>query len=327
MGGGAAEWRTVSSVEGPPPQAQPPPPAPGWKKWLRAGPPSPGPRKPTLQGRPALSPLSPGSLWASLSMTLSLPGPAASPCVGPCHLSGFAAWPGGASVAPQGRQGSSWLLHMGPWHLPLQPAQPLTAVPELPFAPPRHPLPTPQLSLLCSRQVRFERSQTLPVRGHQVGRRPLRKRQSLPRTLFRYLRCWCDTLPPPVHACERVGVLAAAHLLPSGNGEGGPWGGTLSPPPSGTCHGAAFESQGRGPSWNTCPPSRRGGGAGRRGTQETSSARWAQSQGEGPSLGRGLGPWLSRPGRQRERGLPTPAPEGGDLAGGGVTLQPALSLH
>lgn len=50
-----------------------------------------------------------------------------------------------------------------------------------------------QVSLLCSRQVHFERTQTLPVRGHQVGRRPLRKRQSLPRTLLRYPCCWWDT--------------------------------------------------------------------------------------------------------------------------------------
>lgn len=47
-------------------------------------------------------------------------------------------------------------------------------------------LPPLQDSLLCSRRVHFKRTQTLPIRGHQVGRRPLRKRQSLPRTLFRY---------------------------------------------------------------------------------------------------------------------------------------------
>ncbi|XP_044289304.1 inactive rhomboid protein 1 isoform X2 [Varanus komodoensis] len=40
------------------------------------------------------------------------------------------------------------------------------------------------------RQVRFERTQTLPVRGHQVGRRPLRKRQSLPRALLRGTADW-----------------------------------------------------------------------------------------------------------------------------------------
>ncbi|KAM6424381.1 inactive rhomboid protein 1 isoform 2-T3 [Liasis olivaceus] len=40
------------------------------------------------------------------------------------------------------------------------------------------------------RLVRFERTQTLPIRGRQVGRRPLRKRQSLPRTLFRGTADW-----------------------------------------------------------------------------------------------------------------------------------------
>ncbi|XP_048349815.1 inactive rhomboid protein 1 isoform X2 [Sphaerodactylus townsendi] len=40
------------------------------------------------------------------------------------------------------------------------------------------------------RQVHFERSKTLPVHGHQLGRRPLRKRQSLPRTLFRGTADW-----------------------------------------------------------------------------------------------------------------------------------------
>ncbi|XP_032086363.1 inactive rhomboid protein 1 isoform X3 [Thamnophis elegans] len=43
---------------------------------------------------------------------------------------------------------------------------------------------------IWSRQVHFGRTQTLPIRGHQVGRRPLRKRQSLPRTLFRGTADW-----------------------------------------------------------------------------------------------------------------------------------------
>lgn len=47
-------------------------------------------------------------------------------------------------------------------------------------------VPSPQLSFLCSRQVRFQRSQTLPARGHRGGRSSLRKRQSLPRSFFRY---------------------------------------------------------------------------------------------------------------------------------------------
>lgn len=46
--------------------------------------------------------------------------------------------------------------------------------------------PSLQLSFLCSRQVRFQRSQTLPAQGHRVGRSSLRKRQSLPRSFFRY---------------------------------------------------------------------------------------------------------------------------------------------
>uniref|UniRef100_A0A8C8VFX6 Rhomboid 5 homolog 1 n=1 Tax=Pelusios castaneus TaxID=367368 RepID=A0A8C8VFX6_9SAUR len=36
------------------------------------------------------------------------------------------------------------------------------------------------------RRVRFERIQTVPIHGHRAGRRPLRKRQSVPRLLFRY---------------------------------------------------------------------------------------------------------------------------------------------
>ncbi|XP_058013297.1 inactive rhomboid protein 1 isoform X1 [Ahaetulla prasina] len=43
---------------------------------------------------------------------------------------------------------------------------------------------------IWSRQVHFEKTQTLPIRGHQVGRRHLRKRQSLPRTLFRGTADW-----------------------------------------------------------------------------------------------------------------------------------------
>ncbi|XP_075755305.1 inactive rhomboid protein 1 isoform X3 [Pelodiscus sinensis] len=41
-----------------------------------------------------------------------------------------------------------------------------------------------------SRRVRFERIQTLPVHGHRAGRRPLRKRQSVPRSLFRGTADW-----------------------------------------------------------------------------------------------------------------------------------------
>ncbi|XP_061455601.1 inactive rhomboid protein 1 isoform X3 [Rhineura floridana] len=40
------------------------------------------------------------------------------------------------------------------------------------------------------RQVRFERTQTLPIQGRQMGRRLLRRRQSLPRTLFRGTADW-----------------------------------------------------------------------------------------------------------------------------------------
>ncbi|KAM9179216.1 inactive rhomboid protein 1 isoform 3-T4 [Mergus octosetaceus] len=40
------------------------------------------------------------------------------------------------------------------------------------------------------RQVRFQRSQTLPVHGHRVGRSSLRKRQSLPRSFFRGTADW-----------------------------------------------------------------------------------------------------------------------------------------
>uniref|UniRef100_A0ABM5EZG3 Inactive rhomboid protein n=1 Tax=Pogona vitticeps TaxID=103695 RepID=A0ABM5EZG3_9SAUR len=57
----------------------------------------------------------------------------------------------------------------------------------------RRPLLQRQLSItqtIRSRQVRFERTQTLPVQGRQLGRRPLRKRPSLPRTLFRGTADW-----------------------------------------------------------------------------------------------------------------------------------------
>uniref|UniRef100_A0ABM5EZE5 Inactive rhomboid protein n=1 Tax=Pogona vitticeps TaxID=103695 RepID=A0ABM5EZE5_9SAUR len=56
----------------------------------------------------------------------------------------------------------------------------------------RRPLLQRQLSITQTirRQVRFERTQTLPVQGRQLGRRPLRKRPSLPRTLFRGTADW-----------------------------------------------------------------------------------------------------------------------------------------
>ncbi|XP_074866493.1 inactive rhomboid protein 1 isoform X2 [Carettochelys insculpta] len=40
------------------------------------------------------------------------------------------------------------------------------------------------------RRVRFERIQTMPIHGHRAGRRPLRKRQSMPRSLFRGTADW-----------------------------------------------------------------------------------------------------------------------------------------
>uniref|UniRef100_A0A8C5WUZ3 Inactive rhomboid protein n=1 Tax=Laticauda laticaudata TaxID=8630 RepID=A0A8C5WUZ3_LATLA len=43
---------------------------------------------------------------------------------------------------------------------------------------------------IWSRQAHFGRTQTLPIRGHQVGRRPLRKRQSLSQMLFRGTADW-----------------------------------------------------------------------------------------------------------------------------------------
>ncbi|XP_053132302.1 inactive rhomboid protein 1 isoform X2 [Hemicordylus capensis] len=56
----------------------------------------------------------------------------------------------------------------------------------------RRPVLQRQMSITQTirRQVRFERTQTLPIQGRQVGRRPLRKRQSLPRTLFRGTADW-----------------------------------------------------------------------------------------------------------------------------------------
>ncbi|XP_062999442.1 inactive rhomboid protein 1 isoform X2 [Elgaria multicarinata webbii] len=61
-----------------------------------------------------------------------------------------------------------------------------------PYGEVRRPVLQRQMSITQTirRQVRFERSQTLPIRGRQVGRRPLRKRHSLPRTLFRGTADW-----------------------------------------------------------------------------------------------------------------------------------------
>ncbi|KAJ7306075.1 hypothetical protein JRQ81_010441 [Phrynocephalus forsythii] len=57
----------------------------------------------------------------------------------------------------------------------------------------RRPLLQRQLSItqsIRSRQVHFERTQTLPVQGRQQVRSPLRKRHSLPRMLFRGTADW-----------------------------------------------------------------------------------------------------------------------------------------
>ncbi|XP_062444787.1 inactive rhomboid protein 1 isoform X6 [Rhea pennata] len=67
-----------------------------------------------------------------------------------------------------------------------------TRVPSLPNEV-RRPVLQRQTSItqtIRSRQVRFQRSQTMPIHGHQVGRRSLRKRQSLPRSFFRGTADW-----------------------------------------------------------------------------------------------------------------------------------------
>ncbi|XP_042293825.1 inactive rhomboid protein 1 isoform X3 [Sceloporus undulatus] len=74
-------------------------------------------------------------------------------------------------------------------HLP--PVSPPRGPPAGAPAPDLHHPDHPELSLLCGRQVHFERTQTLPIHGHQVGRRLcLRKRPSLPRTLLRGTADW-----------------------------------------------------------------------------------------------------------------------------------------
>lgn len=90
-----------------------------------------------------------------------------------------------------GATGSLWAScpTAGSWAMP-RPGQPC--------GPPCLP---PQLSLLCSRRVHFERTQTLPTQGRQGGRRPPRRRHSLPRSFLRYLPCWSAPPAVPVHVC------------------------------------------------------------------------------------------------------------------------------
>ncbi|XP_025056417.1 inactive rhomboid protein 1 isoform X6 [Alligator sinensis] len=67
-----------------------------------------------------------------------------------------------------------------------------TRIPSLPNEV-RKPMLQRQTSItqtIRSRQVRFQRIQTLPIHGHRAGRRPLRNRQSLPRSFFRGTADW-----------------------------------------------------------------------------------------------------------------------------------------